>query len=182
MYYAHNYKQNACTNAHTLVMCVVYWYVSVLVSAPIFAYRIKSSTMRVYTVWLLLLYRLVRIYWHTPHLETVWRAFRYGFHCVSIMSDKMFSRFGCVRRKRIYLSILCISLCFLCINYLNNNNQSKDITILKTCFIPTQRYGDDNITLFEDILEAKKKPIPDRSVFFIESSCVRNGLAALTAR
>ena len=25
-------------------------------------------------------------------------------------------------------------------------------------FIPTQRYGNGNITLFEDILEAKKKP------------------------
>lgn len=116
-------------------------------------------------------------------METVWRAFRYGFHCVSIMSDKMFSRFGFSRRKRIYLLFLSISLCFLCINYFNNNTiKSKDITILKTCFIPTQRYDDDNMTLFEDILEAKKKPISNRSVFFIESSCVRNGLAALTAR
>ncbi|XP_055296305.1 lactosylceramide 4-alpha-galactosyltransferase-like [Sitodiplosis mosellana] len=94
------------------------------------------------------------------------------------MSDKMLSRFHC-RRKRIYLLCLCFALCFVCLFF---NTRSKNIAILKTCFIPTLRHRNDNITLFEDILEAEKKPTADRSVFFIESSCVRNGLAALTAR
>lgn len=94
------------------------------------------------------------------------------------MSDKMFSRFGC-RRKRIYLLFLCLVLCF---SFIILCNKSKNVANVKVCFIPTLDHFNDNITLFEDILEGKKKPTPNRSVFFIESSCVRNGLASLTAR
>lgn len=39
-----------------------------------------------------------------------------------------------------------------------------------------------DIILFEDILEAEKQPIPDRTIFFIETSCIQNGLAKLTGR
>lgn len=94
------------------------------------------------------------------------------------MSNKMFTLFAC-RRKRIYFLFLCIVLCFA---YLFVSFTSKDVTNLKTCFIPTLNHYNENITLFEDILEATKKPIPDRSVFFIETSCRRSGLATLTAR
>ncbi|XP_055305844.1 lactosylceramide 4-alpha-galactosyltransferase-like [Sitodiplosis mosellana] len=51
----------------------------------------------------------------------------------------------------------------------------------KSCYEPTSTSYDD-IILFEDIYEAEKQPTPDRSIFFIETSCVRNGLAALNAR
>lgn len=39
-----------------------------------------------------------------------------------------------------------------------------------------------DIVLFEDILEAEKQPIPDRTIFFIETSCIENGLAKLNGR
>lgn len=40
----------------------------------------------------------------------------------------------------------------------------------------------DDIILFEDIFEAERKPTPDRSIFFIETTCVSNGLAVLSSR
>lgn len=63
---------------------------------------------------------------------------------------------------------------------------------VKTCFLShsksifNQSLGinetQNDIKLLEDISEAEKQPIPDRTIFFIESSCVNNGLAALNAR
>lgn len=90
----------------------------------------------------------------------------------------MCSRYGC-RRKRILFLFLCLTLCCA---YIFLNIRGKKIENLRTCFIPTLNSHNENITLFEDILEAKIKPRTDRSIFFIESSCVRSGLAALTAR
>lgn len=57
-----------------------------------------------------------------------------------------------------------------------NFNQSHEINITES------DRTNENIEFFEDILDAKKQPIPDRSIFFIESSCVKDGLAALNAR
>lgn len=63
------------------------------------------------------------------------------------------------------------------------NNDTKNVTLDKrSCFIPTSTDYDDDIILFDDIFEAVKQPTPDRSVFLIETSCVWNGLAALSAR
>lgn len=65
--------------------------------------------------------------------------------------------------------------CFLSIstipcNNTNGFNADDEITFF------------DNIILFEDVLEAERKPTRDRSIFFIESSCIKNGLATLSAR
>lgn len=80
--------------------------------------------------------------------------------------------------------------------YSPNDTANKSFEA-KTCFLSTfesvsnqsvsritseSKFRKENIILFEDIFEAKKQPEPDRSIFFIESSCTRNGLAALNAR
>lgn len=93
------------------------------------------------------------------------------------------------RRKRLIFSVILFSLCFTVICtyiYLNYADSVKrnNIIEIKKCFLPTicDKNDGNNITLLDDILESKKKPTPDRSVFFIESSCKRNRLATLTAR
>ena len=80
--------------------------------------------------------------------------------------------------------------------YSVNDTANKSLEA-KTCFLSMfesisnqsvphinfdSKFRNENIILFEDVFEAKKQPEPDRSIFFIESSCVRNGLAALNAR
>lgn len=73
----------------------------------------------------------------------------------------------------------------------NNSNKNssnglhdnlKSSADLKSCFSPTSVTSNPDVVLFDDIFEAKEKPPVDRSIFFIETSCVRNGLAHLTAR
>lgn len=60
-------------------------------------------------------------------------------------------------------------------------NSSND---QKSCFMPTSSDVSrcDDIILFDDIFAAEIQPTPDRSVFFIATSCIRNGIAALNAR
>lgn len=92
----------------------------------------------------------------------------------------------CHRRKHIVLLLFCFIVIFGCFyhtNYNNNNNNKRNnFDKLKVCFIPKLPKHNDNITLFDDVLESKRQPTPDRSVFIIESSCIRNRLATLTAR
>ncbi|XP_055305832.1 lactosylceramide 4-alpha-galactosyltransferase-like [Sitodiplosis mosellana] len=83
----------------------------------------------------------------------------------------------------------------LMIELYSPNDTAKRAIVAKTCFLLTPELisnqsvepmnfqsRNGNITLFEDIFAAEKQPTLDRTIFFIESSCVRNGLAALNAR
>lgn len=61
------------------------------------------------------------------------------------------------------------------------NISLENIADNKSCYETTSTsYGD--VILFHDILGAIKQPTPDRSIFFIETSCLRNGIATLNAR
>lgn len=62
-------------------------------------------------------------------------------------------------------------------------NENKNIGLdQESCFTSTPIDLCDDIILYDDIFEAVKKPTPDRTIFFIETSCVRNGLASLKPR
>lgn len=66
---------------------------------------------------------------------------------------------------------------------ITNDISSSDVDMdVKSCYLPISTTPSNDITLFEDIFAADKKPTLDRSIFFIETTCVRNGLAHLTAR
>ncbi|XP_055305820.1 lactosylceramide 4-alpha-galactosyltransferase-like isoform X2 [Sitodiplosis mosellana] len=81
-------------------------------------------------------------------------------------------RTNCLCWKQFVIVILCIVFVSFHLLYKIGNQFGTLYTVDR---------GDD-IILFDDITEAEILPTPDRPIFFIETSCVRNGLAALNAR
>lgn len=71
---------------------------------------------------------------------------------------------------------------------LNLLRETENINLdLRLCFTPsttttTSTNCSDDIILFEDIFKAEKQPTLDRSIFFIETTCILNCLAALKPR
>lgn len=52
----------------------------------------------------------------------------------------------------------------------------------KRCFRPKNDGIYENLQLLDDVLEGKKRPQPNNSIFFHETSCSENGLVVLNAR
>lgn len=61
---------------------------------------------------------------------------------------------------------------------------APNVARAKQCFRLNAAIGDEisTIKFFEDVMEAKRKPRPGRSIFFHETSCSRDGTVHLNAR